>query len=170
MRIIDERGRLFHKINIIDLFVVIMIGVLTVSFMINLPYIIKSWHRPATEEMYVKVLYMNVSSYVLENNKILQPGDTLLGGNATVERVLKTTPGITIDMLNANNKLTGYWQARSSSDIIVLIRANCVKLRGENYCANAQIKINSLLSLDNELYVLRDGVIIDVNTGSDAAN
>lgn len=170
MRIIDEKGRLFHKFNIIDLFVVIMVGIFVVSFVLNLPHIIKGRNKSASEEMYVKVLYLSVPNYVLENKKVLRPGDTFLAGNVTVEKVLKTTPVITTDILDVNSKPVGYLQTRSSSDIIVLLRVKCVKLLGDNYCANVLIKINSILSLSNELYALPGGVILDINKESDAAN
>lgn len=170
MKIIDEKGRLFNKINIIDLFVVIMIGILAVSFMVNFPNTIKGRHKPASEEMYVTVLFTNVSNRVLENKKVLRRGDTFLSGNATVERILKTDPASTADIFDLNNKRVGYSQANSFSNIVVLIRANCVKLYEEYYCANVLMKINSQLTLSNELYLLQNGIILDVSTKYDHAS
>lgn len=157
MKIIDEKGRLFRKINVVDLFVVVLAGVLVLSFVINLLPTIKSRRNAVSEathfNLYVKVLYTKVSNYVLDNKKVLRAGDTFLAGQATVEKILTVVP------------LTD-----KTSDVIVLAKVNCTKLRGENYCANIPIKINSLLSIENESYVLRDGLILNVGTGTDAAN
>jgi hypothetical protein len=155
MRLIDEKGRLFGAINVIDFFVLTIISILVVSFFINLPLMVKAKDsNRANQEMLIKVLYRvpdQVALQVAKNQEIFKPGDKILMGMARVEKILEVKP-----VLGVTEKDTGF------SDIIMLIRVFCTRLGGDYYCANMPIKLNDLFSFSNESCIFDKGVIIDV--------
>ena len=166
MKFIDEKGRLLGVINLIDFFVLILVAVLIGSFIVNLPLSINNKKSaPLMEEKFIRVLY-RIPDEVLENKKILNPGDMVLSKMATIEKVLKVTrnaPALETDIVSSYEKSTGY------SNVVVLIRANCMRLRDGYYCANIPIKINSYLTISSEFYALNGGIVlgIDKSAGAD---
>jgi hypothetical protein len=150
MRLVDDRGKLFGLVNLIDLLVILLIIGVAISIKVNLSGISK--HQKTAQEMYVKVL-CRVPNEVAYNKKILRPGDVIMGGNARIEKVLEIRP-----VKDANEKDTGY------SDAVVLIKTNCVILNGEYYCANMAIKINSNIMFSNPLYTILNATILDMDT------
>lgn len=150
MRFIDGKGRLFGLANLIDLFVIIAISALIVSVAVNGTMKAGSKKR-ASAEVYLKVLYKNIPNEIVNNKKLLKGGDVVLAGNALIEKVLYTRPAADVGGLKADY-----------SDLAVLMKANCVILDGEYYCANVPVKINGLCTISNALYAFRDGVILDV--------
>ena len=102
-------------------------------------------------EYLVKVIY-RVPKEMVFDKKILQPGDVLLAGRATIEEVREVRPAKgEVDYESAYYKY-----------IIVLLKADCVILNNEIFCANTQIKINSSLTLSNPFYFFPNGTIIDI--------
>ncbi|MDP2912972.1 MAG: hypothetical protein Q8N91_03085, partial [Candidatus Omnitrophota bacterium] len=99
-------------------------------------------------EASIKVLFADMPDEVVHNKKILKEGDLVLGGNGVVKEVLYT-----------KTVKSGY------SDAAVLLKASCVKLADELYCANMPIKINSRCTISNPVYVFTDGIIFDVDIG-----
>lgn len=145
MRVIDDRGRLFGIINLLDLLVLSLVIVLIASASLNLMKNSKGTTKDSAE-LYVKVL-ARVPSEVAHNPKVFKSGDKVLAGNAVVEKILEIKP-VAGD--------TGY------SDIIIHLRANCVILNNEYYCANASIKVNSPIIISNPAYIFNNAIIIDV--------
>lgn len=147
MRLVDNKGRLFGVINLIDLLVILLVLGVAMSMMVNLSNRAKT--EKMTQELYVKVL-CRLPTEVANNRKLFRPDDAIMGGNATVRKVLETRPA-----KGSGDKETGY------SDVVVLIKAKCVILNGEYYCANAPIKINSNIVLSNPAYSILDATILD---------
>lgn len=140
MAIIDGKGRLFGLINIIDLLVIMLIAGAGFSILTNLPLEVRN--RKTTEEVYVKVL-CRLPDEVVSNKKVLKPGDLILGGNAKIDKVLSVKA-----IQDAESGGTGY------SVVEVLIKASCVVLNDEYYCANMPIKINANIVFSNPFYVI----------------
>lgn len=152
MRIIDSKGRLFGVANLLDLLVLAVVLALIGTGIVN--FITKPRASKANVELAVKVLY-RVPNEVARNPKILKTGDSILIGNAVVEKILDIRP-----VIEYGNRET------AMSDMIILIKANCVMLNNEYYCANMPIKVNSSMTISNPLYVFSNGTILDVEASS----
>ena len=148
MRIIDDKGRLFGKVNLLDFLVIALVLILIATTLIN--FVATPRGNKTNIDLLVKIIY-SVPNEVARNPKILQSGDRILAGNAVVEKVLNIRP-----LKDGRDIETGY------SDIIVLIRASCVKLNNEYYCANMPIKVNSPMAISNPFYIFSSGTILDV--------
>ena len=149
MKLIDNRGRLFGVINLIDLLAVILIAGAVISIVANVSGLMKA--KDTTAELYIKLM-CRVPDEVANNPKLLQPGDVILGGNATIEKVLDIRPVKDVDGMPLG-----------SSDVIFLIKGRCVILNGEYYCANIPVKINSPMTLSNPVYTVVNALILDVD-------
>lgn len=152
MRFVDDKGRVFGLINLIDLSVVVLLFLLIASIAVNY------FTRPVTKtsnrgnvDVEMKVLYPGVLTEILKDRKVLNPGDVVLGGNAVIAKVLEVRP-----VLDNEGRETIH------SNIVVLIKAKCVKLNGEYYCANIPIKINAYVHLSQPLYIFENGKILDM--------
>ncbi|MBN1526079.1 MAG: DUF4330 family protein [Candidatus Omnitrophica bacterium] len=150
MRLVDNKGRLFGIINLIDLLVILLIAGVAMSVRINFSDRAKT--EKLSRELYVKVL-CRLPTEVANNRKIFRPDEAIMGGNARIKKVLEIKP-----VKGYGDKEAGY------SDVIVLIKAKCVILNGEYYCANTPIKINSNIVLLNPVYSVLDGTILDFDT------
>lgn len=145
MRFIDDKGRLLGLINLIDLLVVAAIVSVIVSLAANIPSADRN--KKVMQEMYIKVL-CRVPNEVASNKEVLKTGDAVLGGNARVETVLERRPIVDSGATN-----TGF------SYIVVLIKAKCVVLNGEYYCANIPIKINANIIFSGPTYTFGSATI-----------
>lgn len=152
MRLLDDKGRLFGLINLLDFLVASLVLILIITTMIN--FIITPRGKKVPTELAVKIIY-RVPNDVAYNKKILRPGDKILAGSAVVEKVLSIKP-----VKDYGNIETGY------SDMIVMIRASCVMLNNEYFCANMPIKVNSPMTISNPFYTFSNGTILDVETTS----
>jgi len=148
MRILDAKGRLFGLVNLLDLMIVSAVLLMIVAAAVN---IVSSPRATKTQaDVVVKILY-RVPNEVARNQKILKPGDTVLVGNGVVEKIEDVRPTKDYD-----GRETGM------CDIIIRVRAKCVVLNNEYFCANMPVKINSLITIANPAYVFSNGVILDV--------
>jgi hypothetical protein len=143
--LIDSKGRLLGVVNLLDLLVMMIIAMLAATAVMNFAARPKAENKTSAEVL-IKA-FCRVPSEVAHNAKILKPGDKVFSGNGIVERVLDVKPV-------AND--TGY------SDMVILIRAKCVILNNEYYCANAVIKVNSSISISNPQYIFNNSTILDV--------
>jgi acetyltransferase-like isoleucine patch superfamily enzyme len=150
MKLVDNKGRFFGVINLIDLMAILLMAWAAISVITNLSGTTK--HLKTTQEVYINVL-CHVPSEVASNKSILLPGDVILGGNARIEKVLEMRP-----VKDANGKDAG------SSVVVVRIKANCAILNGEYFCTNVPIKINSNIVFSSPLYMITNATIIDVDT------
>lgn len=171
MRILDGKGRVFGLINLIDLFVLALIAALAGSFIANLPLMTGGGRGRNVEEKLIRARF-TILDQALESRKILQPGDKVLAGQATVLKVLSVVPVSARDVVSMDGRPAIYSNnvrsvTRNCSDVTVLIKAACVKLRGEYYCANVPIKVNSPISIASESYDLDKGVILDIDGRQD---
>ncbi len=167
MRIVDGKGRLFGMINLIDLFVLVLVAALIGSFIVNLQLKVCGRRSDSSVEKLIKVRF-TVLDQVLDNKKVLQSGDKVLAGKATIVKVLKVVPISAADVTAMDGKPAIYSDKvlsvlRGWSDVTVLIKAACAKLHGEYYCTNVPIKINSPITIYNEFYTLEKGVILDID-------
>jgi hypothetical protein len=145
MRFLDSKGRVFGIINLLDLLVILIFVVLIFTASLNV------LNRPKdnakdSAELLVKI-FARVPNDVAHNSKIFKPDDRVLAGNAAVEKVLEVRPVV---------------GDGAYSDMIILLKANCVILNNEYYCANAPIKVNAMITIANTAYILNNATIIDV--------
>ena len=142
MRIIDDKGRLFGLVNVLDL--IIIIFVLFVAFGVVSHHMLiakapKSGSAKSTkgEELLLKVIYYAQPNDIIQNKDILHPGDTDIMGTATLEKI-EVRP---ID--------------EKRSDIIVTIKARCHMLDGQYYYSNMSIKVGLPFTFLASQYALR---------------
>jgi hypothetical protein len=151
MRFIDDKGKLFGVINLIDLSVIVFILVLVVSVGFNYTARPVANVNKANVNVDIKVLFPGVVSEIIKSGKVLNPGDVVLQGNAVIDKVLEVRP-----VLDNYGKETIY------SNIVVFIKAKCVVLNGEYYCADTPIKINAYIKVSQPLYVFKNGKILNM--------
>jgi len=160
MRIIDDKGKLFGLVNVLDLIVVIFVLLVAVSAVSHHILSAKALKgAPAKsaegEELLLKVVYYAQPNEIAQNKNILRPGDKDIMGTATLEK---------IEVRPVDEK---------RSDIIVTIKARCHMLDGQYYYSNMSVKVGLPLTFLAPRYALRgegaDGSInvriVDITRG-----
>jgi hypothetical protein len=158
MRFIDNKGRLFGIINVIDLSVLVLITALVLSFAVNMIKYrsdTKATKKNIENNMSVEyfdttIMFREVPKQVLKDPKVLVEGDVFFGGNAAFVKVLEVVD------LPYKDRGADY------CTVTILLRIKCVNLLGEYYCNNFPIKINCPLTIANSYYTLYGGVILNM--------
>lgn len=158
MNLIDNKGRLFGIINLIDLSVLLLIFAVIASVTIN--FMAKPVNKPvaaqkpedkmSVEIIEAKVIFMNVIKSVIQDPNVLVPGSTVNDGTISIIKVLDVTD------------LPKDARILDCCNVTVLMRIKCVNLLGTYYCNNLPIKINSpnTLTISNSYYALFGGIIL----------
>lgn len=152
MRFIDEKGRLFGLVNLLDLVILLFAGFLVFSFVANRMIISQAVkNQPARsaggEEVVLKVVYYGQANEVANNKNILMPGDKDIFGKAIIEKVLEIRPA-----------------GEGTSNITVLVKTRCMKADRQYYYTNAPVKLNAPFTFSAASYMLKDGTIVEMRT------
>ena len=144
MRFIDDKGRLFGIVNILDLFAIIFIAFLIVSVGINM-FTKEKPANPAIEKTFmVTVVFSKVNNEIANNKTILKPGETDIFKKISLEKVLEIRP-----------VKTGY------SDIVAVFKVNGAALNNDYFVGNILIKIGYPFTFTSSAYVLYNGTIVE---------
>lgn len=94
MKIVDNKGRIFGLVNVIDLAVIILC-LAVIGSMVSGAFIkgTAGGKTRAERTMMLKVVYRDVPEEIAENKDVLKPGDADMFGNARVESVAEVRPG-----------------------------------------------------------------------------
>jgi hypothetical protein len=149
MRFIDNKGRLFGLVNVLDLAIVVLIVSVAGSMVFGL-YLPKSCLKNETRTaatVMLKVIYYNVPKEIADNGSVLKPGNADIFGKAEIDKVLEVRPGAT-DRVR---------------DVIVLIKTQCAVLDNQYYCGNVVIKLGMPFTFATKLYRFLEGTVVDMS-------
>ena len=155
MKIIDERGSLFGKINIIDLFVVILI--LSVIPMVmwgnRLASHPKSLPKETKETIEVKI---KLNAIIPELAEVIKEGDVEEDKSGIVGRIVKIISNEPQKILSMGENIeSGYREIR------LLLELSCVVGEGTIKYGNNVLRIGAGLTFTTDLYTV-GGVIIGI--------
>lgn len=158
MNLVDNKGRLFGIINLIDLAVLLLIAavVLSVSanFMANpakkAEVADRQQGKMSVDIIEAKVIFPNVIKSVVEDPNVLIPGSVVNNNNISIVKVL--------EIMDLPKDARGI----DYCNVTVLMRIKCVNLLGDYYCNNTPIKINypNTLTISNSYYALYNGIVL----------
>jgi len=148
MKIVDNKGRLFGLINLIDLIVIILAIAVAGSVISGIAMKGKGVQEQArfAKTVTLKIIYRDVPKEIAENKDVLKSGDTNIFGKARVENVAEIRPGISKDV----------------RDVAVVVKADCVVLDNQYYCGNVPVKIGRPFTFSAYRYELSGGTIVEI--------
>ena len=149
MRLVDNKGRLFGLVNLLDLAIAALVIFAAGSIVSNMVMCAGSAKREAagTRSVMIEVIYRNIPNELASNKDILKPGDSDMSGKAVIEKVLNVRPGSTGDV----------------KDMTVLIKAQCVKLDRQYYYGNKHVRLGLPFTFTAPLYEFSDGTIVSLS-------
>ncbi len=145
MKIIDEKGRIFGRISVIDFLVILFLLSLTPMLYFGN----KLLEKPIVEKKtrIIQVKFLNV---IPEIDRVLEIGDIDIdGGGGRLEAILSNR------MTNTNS---------SNRDISALIKISCDEKTGTLSYKQVPVRIGSPFSFTTDFYDI-SGVVVDLGTG-----
>lgn len=150
MKIIDQKGRLFGLINIIDLLVVLLL----LSF---IPLLYRVYETFKLEKNMVQELVfarVEFSDMTPEFVKVVSKGDTekdasgnLVGKLVNISSAEPSKVWVVVD-----NKILGAISHPTKKDLIIDAMLLCAKRDGVLFYKNSQVKIGNTISFTTDLY------------------
>ncbi len=159
MKIIDNKGRIFGKINIIDfLFILFVIGMVFVLF---LGYKILSSMAPRDiyASMEIRLKASNVDPSVTQVMK-MNDVETSVGGRV-VGRIVEIQSTKDSEIINISNNKIEIIKNPFKNDIVLLIDAKCKRTPDGLVYKNSPAKIGASIVFSTDLYTLT-GLIVDM--------
>ena len=161
MKIIDEKGRVFGLINIIDLVVIILV-VSLVPLMFNLGEAIFKKKALEEEQLSVKIKFLGIDPDFVD---VIKNGDIekdfsgkKIGEIAEVVSTVPSKEWVVVD-----NKTLAAIDNPVKRDVIVKAKILCIKKGGAPYYKAAQAKIGSNIIFSTDTYLLT-GLIVGLDT------
>ncbi len=168
MKLIDEKGKIFGKINLIDFLVILFLIGLTPIFylgneVLSRKKIVKDFKKVSVQVKCAGVMPELAS--VFHEGDVVKDND----GNAigVLKKIISDVPSeiITINQFNLRNNDYFLVPNPSGKDVVCLFEINCTEERGVLYFNNYPVKIGSGIVLNTDIYNIQ-GVIIDFDRGS----
>ena len=157
MKLIDEKGRLFGKINIIDFMVVLfLLCFITTLYM---GYKILTSHR-LKEDVWVK-LQVEFTALHPDISKVIKEGDAAKDEygkiNGKIDHISEPRASSAGLILLSGNKLAT--SASNSKELVADISIKCLKKQDSLYYNGLPVKIGKELAFSTDLYFV-SGMII----------
>ena len=152
VKIIDEKGRVFGKVNVIDLGVILLlIGIIPILYS---GYKMLSMHKDGSE---MRVLVEVKSSDVIpETVNVIKEGDVEVGPIGIkvgkIKQILSIKPADV--MVTLDNKTVIFSSHPSNKDISVTLDMVCMKRYGVLFYNDKPVKIGSPITFTTALYDL----------------
>ncbi len=178
MKIIDEKGRIFGKINVIDFSVVLFLVFLMPMFYFG--YKILNTKKPFVEKQTIqtKIKFLEVLAEVAdamkEGDVIRDSEGNIMGtlskilSNKALEDpqnrevlIIRDSEGNIMGTLSKilNNEIPKVSNSYKTREVVAVFDLNCTTRCGTLYCGNYAIKMGLPIDLASDWYVLK-GIII----------
>ena len=147
MKIIDEKGRVFGKINVIDFLVILLLLLLVPTFNFSKRLLIKE--KPVIDKK-AAIIQVKFSNVMPEIDRVLKVGDINIDGRTgKLKAILKNRPAD----INSLNR-----------EIVALFDITCEESDGTLFYKDTPVRIGAPFSFTTDLYSV-GGVIIGAGTG-----
>ncbi len=162
MKFIDDKGKIFGKLNLIDFLVILFLLGLMPAFYIGNKALTRKLDVKATKKVMVKI---KCASIMPELASVFHEGDVVKDnyGNAigTLKKIVSDVPSevITINQFNLRNNDYSLVPNPSGKDVVCLFEINCSEERGVLYFNGYAVKISNSVLLNTDNYNIQ-GVII----------
>lgn len=143
MRLMDDKGRIFGAINLLDLLVIALILSVSVSIFSNNLLCCKVSHK-SLEMLTVNVVYRDIPDEIMHNRSILKEGDKDLLTGAVLSGIGDLSPS----------------KSGRGNDVVLVLKGRCAVLNGEYYLGNSQIKVGLPFTFSPPGYAFAGGSII----------
>ncbi|MDD5680539.1 MAG: DUF4330 domain-containing protein [Candidatus Omnitrophica bacterium] len=171
MKFIDDKGRIFGKVNLIDFLVILFLLGLTPLFYLGNKALTQKWDVKDTKKILVKI---KCASVMPELANVFREGEIVRDseGNAigVLKKIISNVPSeiITINQFNLRNNDYFLVPNPSGKDVVCLFEMNCTESKGVFYFNNQPVKIGSNVAVNTDIYNIQ-GVVIDFDRSSLAA-
>ncbi|MDD4878950.1 MAG: DUF4330 domain-containing protein [Candidatus Omnitrophica bacterium] len=171
MKFIDDKGKVFGKINLFDFLVILFLLGLAPVFYIGNKALTRKLDMRDTTKVLVKI---KCASIMPELAGAFREGDVVKDnyGNTIgiLKKIVSDTPSevITINQFNLRNNDYSLVPNPSGRDVVCLFEINCTEERGILYFNNYAVKIGNGVVLSTDSYNIQ-GVIIGFDRTSSAA-
>ncbi len=161
MNIMDEKGRLFGRINVIDFVVILLlfslIPILYVGYKLN-----TREDHAVMRSVSIKVRSVETMPELIN---VIKPGDVDMDPSGKpvgkIARIFEAVPSEVV-VLRGDNQLT-MKTSNIKKDVLIMIEAVCEVKGGLLYYKEQPVKIGENIIFSTNLYTLR-GVITDIET------
>ncbi|MDD5072410.1 MAG: DUF4330 domain-containing protein [Candidatus Omnitrophica bacterium] len=163
MKFIDEKGKIFGRINLIDFLVILFLLGLTPVFYLGNKALTHKWAVKDYKKISIKI---KCASVMPELAGFFREGDIVKDneGNTigVLKKIISNVPSeiITINQFNLRNNDYFLVPNPSGRDVVCLFDVNCTEERGVLFFNNYAVKIGNSVVLSTDSYNFQ-GVIID---------
>ncbi len=171
MKFIDDKGRIFGKINIIDFLVVLSLIGLAPVFCLGYKALSKKEVVKVYREIPVRVKF---NSIMPELADAFHEGDVIKDsdGNAmgVLKKIISNAPPEVLTMNLFNVRSSDYFLAPNlaGKDVVCLFELKCTEEKGALYFGAYPVKIGSSIIVNTDSYSIQ-GMIIGFDRGNPAA-
>ncbi|MFH0772265.1 MAG: DUF4330 domain-containing protein [Candidatus Omnitrophota bacterium] len=167
MRIIDDKGRIFGKINVIDFIIIFTLLCVLPAFYLGKKMLVLKKEIPAAVEKSIEI-QVKFSNVTVELADVFREGDVERNPQGNVIGIMKKTVSnklpetFSLDM--KDNKFIIVPNPYSKSrDIVAIFDIKCAEKDRTLYFADCVIKIGNSFAFSTDLYTM-SGVITAIKT------